>query len=134
MYDVVVVGAGPAGSMTAKTAAERGLEVLLLEREMEVGVPDKCGEFLPSLQEMRRLAPDVSDLEGLFDPPNFCIVNRTKYVKFVFPNEVEIAVPFQGLVVERKLFDKHLTNEAARAGAEVAPLTRVVDLLEGGGG
>ncbi len=67
MYDVVVVGAGPAGSMTAKTAAERGLEVLLLERELEVGVPDKCGEFLPSLQEMRRLAPDVSDLEGLFD-------------------------------------------------------------------
>ncbi len=134
MYDVVVVGAGPAGSMTAKTAAERGLEVLLLERELEVGVPDKCGEFLPSLQEMRRLAPDVSDLEGLFDPPNFCIVNRTKYVKFVFPNEVEIAVPFQGLVIERKLFDKHLVNEAARAGAEVAPLTRVVDLLEGGRG
>ncbi|MQY54046.1 MAG: FAD-binding protein, partial [Methanosarcinales archaeon] len=28
-YDVVVVGAGPAGSVTAKTAAERGLDVLL---------------------------------------------------------------------------------------------------------
>jgi len=120
--------------MTAKTAAERGLDVLLLERELEVGVPDKCGEFLPSLQEMRRLAPDVHDLEGLFDPPDNCIVNRTKHVKFIFPNEVEITVPFRGLVVERKLYDKHLTNEAARAGARVATLTSVVDLLDGGEG
>ena len=120
--------------MTAKTAAERGLDVLLLERELEVGVPDKCGEFLPSLPEMRRLAPDASDLEGLFDPPSPCVVNRTKYVRFVFPNEVEISVPFQGLVVERKLFDKHLAYEAARAGAKVATLTRVIDLLEGGKG
>jgi digeranylgeranylglycerophospholipid reductase len=120
--------------MTAKTAVERGLDVLLLERELDVGVPNKCGEFLPSLQEMIRLAPDVHDLEGLFDPPENCIVNRTKHVKFVFPNEVEITVPFRGLVLERKLYDKHLTNEAARAGAEVATLTSVVDLLDGGEG
>jgi len=31
-YDVVVVGAGPAGAVTAFTAARRGLEVLLLDR------------------------------------------------------------------------------------------------------
>lgn len=123
------MGAGPAGSMAAKTAAESGLEVLLVERELEIGVPDKCGEFLPSLEEMRRLAPDAVDLEGLFDPPASCVVNRTKYVKFTFPNEREITVPFRGVVVERKLFDKHLANEAARAGAEVATLTKVLDIL-----
>ena len=134
MYDLVVVGAGPAGSMTAKTAAEEGLSVLLLDRELEVGVPDKCGEFMPSLEEMRRLAPKAIDLEGLFDAPGGCIVNRTEHVKFVFPNNHEISVPFKGVVVERKLFDKHLTNEAARAGAEVSTLTRVLDLLEGGKG
>ena len=131
MYDVIVVGAGPAGSMTAKTAAEEGLSVLLIERELEVGVPDKCGEYLPSLEEMRRLTPNAVDLEGLFDPPNNCIVNRTKYVRFVFPNNVDVSVDFKGVVVERKLFDKHLANEAARAGAIIAPSTRVVDLLEG---
>jgi len=80
--------------MAARTAAENGLEVLLIERELEVGVPDKCGEFLPSLREMKRLAPNANDLEGLFDPPSSCIVNRTKYVKFVFPNEKEITVHF----------------------------------------
>jgi digeranylgeranylglycerophospholipid reductase len=43
-YDVVVVGAGPAGSLTAKTAADNGLDVLLLERNHEIGVPVKCAE------------------------------------------------------------------------------------------
>ena len=134
MYDLVVVGAGPAGSMTAKTAAEEGLSVLLLDRELEVGVPDKCGEFMPSLEEMRRLAPKAVDLEGLFDAPGNCIVNRTQHVKFVFPNNHEISISFKGVVVERKLFDKHLTNEAARSGAEVSTLTSALDLLEGGKG
>ena len=43
-HDVVVVGAGPAGSITAKTAAEHGLDVLLIERNQETGVPVKCAE------------------------------------------------------------------------------------------
>lgn len=134
MYDLVIVGAGPAGSMMAKTAAEKGLNVLLMDREREVGVPNKCGEFLPSFEEMKRLAPDAKELDKLFDPPNNCIVNRSKYVKFIFPNDREISVPFRGIVVERKLYDKHLANEAARAGADIALLTRAVDLLEGGRG
>ena len=131
MYDVIVVGAGPAGSSAARAAAERGLEVLLVDRELEIGVPDKCGEFVPSLKEMRRLTPHVKDLERYFDPPHDLIVNRTKYVRFVFPNEREISIEFEGVVVERKLFDKHLANEAARAGADVATSVKVVDLLEG---
>ncbi len=35
-YDVIVVGAGPAGLMAAKTAAEDGLKVLLIERKKEI--------------------------------------------------------------------------------------------------
>ena len=134
MYDVIVVGAGPAGSSAARAAAERGLEVLLVERELEIGVPDKCGEFVPSLKEMRRLIPHAKDLERYFDPPRDLIVNRTRYVRFVFPNEREISIEFEGVVIERKLFDKHLANEAARAGADIATSVKVVDLLEGGRG
>ena len=120
--------------MTAKAAAERGLDTLLIERELEVGVPDKCGEFLPSLEEMKRLAPSAIGLEGLFDPPSRYIVNRTKFVRFIFSNGKEITVPFKGVVVERKLFDKHLANEAARAGARIATFTKAIDILADGGG
>ncbi len=132
-YDLVVVGAGPAGSTTARAAAEGGLKVLLISRNIEIGIPDKCGEFLPSLEEMRRLAPDAVDLEELFDPPTWCIANRTKYVRFNLDGLKEVTVPFSGVVVERKLYDSHLAKEAARAGAEIAPLTSVIDLLPGGG-
>jgi len=120
--------------MTAWAAARNGLEGLLIDRKLEVGVPVNCGEFLPSLKEMKRLAPKAEDLEAIFDPPSRCIVNRTRYVRFIFPNGREIAVPFDGVVVERKLYDKYLANEAARAGAEVAPMTRAIDLLEDGKG
>ena len=38
-YDLVVVGAGPAGSIAARTAAEKGISVLLLEKDRDVGYP-----------------------------------------------------------------------------------------------
>ena len=42
--DVLVVGAGPAGSMTAKWAAKGGADVLLIEKRQEIGSPVRCGE------------------------------------------------------------------------------------------
>ena len=43
-YDVIVIGGGPAGSVTARYAAENGASVLILERDREVGVPVRCAE------------------------------------------------------------------------------------------
>ena len=38
-YDIIVVGAGPAGSMAARYAVEQGVSVLLLEKDRDVGYP-----------------------------------------------------------------------------------------------
>ena len=38
-FDVIVVGAGPGGSIAAKVVAENGLSVLLLEKRQEIGSP-----------------------------------------------------------------------------------------------
>jgi heterodisulfide reductase subunit A-like polyferredoxin len=38
-YDLVVIGAGPGGSIAALTAAQAGLYVLLLEKRQEIGSP-----------------------------------------------------------------------------------------------
>ncbi len=59
-YDLVVVGAGPAGSTAARFAAERGLNVLLLEKRQEIGSPARCAEginremLLPFLEPEER--------------------------------------------------------------------------------
>ena len=42
--DVVVAGAGPAGSVAATEAAKRGLSVLLIEKDQEIGSPVHCTE------------------------------------------------------------------------------------------
>jgi len=38
-YDMIVVGAGPGGTMAAKVAAENGLRTLVLEKRQEIGTP-----------------------------------------------------------------------------------------------
>ena len=45
--DVLVVGAGPAGSCAARAAAQGGARVLLVEKRRQVGLPVQCAEFVP---------------------------------------------------------------------------------------
>ena len=45
-FDVIVIGAGPGGSSTAVNLAKKGLNVCLLEKRQEIGVPKRCGEGL----------------------------------------------------------------------------------------
>ena len=38
-FDLIVIGAGPGGSIAAKICAENGLRTLLLEKRQEIGAP-----------------------------------------------------------------------------------------------
>ena len=66
VYDAIVIGAGPAGSTTATYAARGGMKVLLLDKREHIGIPVRCGEYLPALNELRIMFPAVSDLDSLF--------------------------------------------------------------------
>jgi len=46
-YDVIVVGAGPAGSVAAQNAAAE-CDVLLIEKRPEIGAPVRCAEACTS--------------------------------------------------------------------------------------
>ena len=59
--DVLVVGSGPAGSTTARYAAEGGADVMFIERRPEVGVPVRCGEFMPGMSENNVMVPNHPD-------------------------------------------------------------------------
>ncbi|MGB2825476.1 MAG: NAD(P)-binding protein, partial [Thermoplasmata archaeon] len=50
--DILIVGAGPAGSTTARFCADRDTEVLMIDRRREIGYPVQCGELLPATKEM----------------------------------------------------------------------------------
>ena len=121
-YNVVVVGAGPAGSLTAKTAAEKGLDVLLIERNPEIGVPVKCAEGVSKeIEQFVEIEPRwvCAALKGmiLYGP------DGTEVVLSVADTEE------MGYVVDRKLFDKSLARKAAHAGAEVRVKTRACGVI-----
>ena len=57
-YDIIVVGAGPAGSIAARTAAEHGVSVLMLEKDRDVGYPVRCGEAISKESVEEFIEPD----------------------------------------------------------------------------
>ncbi|RCV63049.1 digeranylgeranylglycerophospholipid reductase [Methanophagales archaeon] len=122
-YDVVVVGAGPAGSVTAKTAAEHGLDVLLIERNQEIGVPVKCAEGVSKDIE-KFVVPDKKWVSAVVKGANIYSPDGTKVA--MAGNKMEDV----GYVLERRIFDKFLACEAARAGADVRVKTEAYGIIK----
>jgi digeranylgeranylglycerophospholipid reductase len=118
-YDVVVVGAGPAGSTAARLAAASGLDVLLIEKRQEIGSLVRCAE-----------AVGAESLRAYIEPDDRWINARISY--YAIHNSVGDAVrvpPTEPtLILERKVFDRELAHMAAKAGAEVRAKTRAVGL------
>ena len=121
MFDVAIVGAGPAGATCAAFCADAGLRVLLLERET---FPREkvCGDCLnPSCwpvlerlgveQRIRALA------HGKLQRVDFVAIGGRR-VSVDLPEDAEIAV-------KRSLFDQLLLTRAVEAGAEVRQATTV---------
>lgn len=122
-YDVLVVGAGPAGSMAARAAARSGAKVLLVDKRRELGVPVQCAEAISE--------DPLKDL-GIKPDPRW-MAGRTNAIKIVSPSGIVVRIAEKkivgkvGYILDRKVFDKHLAVLAAREGADV----RVGTLVDG---
>ncbi|NPA62553.1 MAG: NAD(P)/FAD-dependent oxidoreductase [Methanococci archaeon] len=122
-YDVVVVGAGPGGSMASYASAKNGVKTLLIEKSQEIGEPVRCAEAIPSIEEF-----------GIKPSPEF-VRNIIKGGILFSPSGKKVVVTqgkAQGFVVERKIFDKYLAVRAGRAGAKIAVKSTVVGLERDG--
>lgn len=114
--DVLVIGAGPAGSTAAKHAALGGADVILLDKKSEIGAPKRCAEGV-SKKGLAKL--------GIEPNPRW-ITKEIEGVRLTSPNgtdvwltEDEIELPEAGYILERKVFDKFMAMDAARAGATI---------------
>jgi digeranylgeranylglycerophospholipid reductase len=121
-FDVVVVGAGPAGSTAARKAAELGVEVLLLEEHPKPGLPNHCAEGL-SQNGLR---------DAGVEPTPGIVSQRITSMRVYSPNGrfIELKSPdMVGYTINRDAFDLLLSEKAVEAGAELMTRTRALGVI-----
>lgn len=127
-YDAIIVGSGPAGSVTARFAAESGAKVLLIDRRPEIGIPVLCGEGISQRIDNWNM------LEG-----SDWIATKMDGAKIYSPDDTmvtlskEMAGNETGYVVYRDRFDKELARQSGKAGAELLLKTEAVSLVKKNG-
>ncbi|MGY5865487.1 MAG: geranylgeranyl reductase family protein [Candidatus Thorarchaeota archaeon] len=125
-YDVAVVGAGPAGSTTARVSAESGHRTVIFDRRKIVGIPVQCGELIPTPREVKNLFPSSKRMPRAVYVPEKFITNRTSSIRLISPNGKTFEFPFEANIVDRGAFDQYLAQQAEDAGAEIKLNTKLV--------
>ena len=120
MYDVIIIGSGPAGTCCARKLAEEGYSVAVYEKRNEIGAPKRCGEGLEKKSE--KLIGKI---------PSRCIAQKVKGARIYAPNGkyLEAVMEGGGFVLERKVFDKWLAAQAANAGAHIQSSSNITKLI-----
>lgn len=112
-YDVIVVGAGTAGCLAAKTVAEKGLKVCLIDKKPREEIGEKiCGDALGEhhLKYLGLEKPTGGELEAKIDG-----------IKIFSPDEETIFTiadkDFIGFLLNRRLFGQWVLKKATEKGA-----------------
>ncbi len=124
-WDAIVIGGGPAGSTTARYIAEGGADVLVIDGRDPIGSPLQCGELVPSNDEMRRLCPDVPEIDDLLRTPDSAVSIRTNEMRLVPPSGKPLCYDFEGIVLDRVAHDEALVALAESSGAHYLVASRV---------
>jgi flavin-dependent dehydrogenase len=125
MYDVIIVGAGPAGSLLAKKLADAGLKVLLVEKK-KLPRHKMCSGVISSFSQ-RILKKEF----GKFPEVLCCYPKKSKGME-VYPTKMDPPQKFRenSYNVWRSDFDFWLTTKASEAGAEVEDQTELLSFSE----
>jgi digeranylgeranylglycerophospholipid reductase len=128
-YDVIVVGAGPAGSTAAKAAVELKAKTILLEEHPVIGIPTHCQGYLgsptrPDIVEeiLRTIDKRVVLEEPTEGSARHIFAPNGKLVKVVLSSGV--------YRIDRAALDHELAKQAVNAGADLRLNTRATSLLK----
>ncbi|MCP5420807.1 MAG: FAD-dependent monooxygenase [Gammaproteobacteria bacterium] len=137
-FDVIVVGAGPAGSAAALITARAGLKVLLLERGEYPGAKNVSGAAFYGSAIMNQLIPEwwlQAPVERYICRRDVAMMSPTTAVSLDFraagPGYAD--PPYNGFTVLRPKFDRWFAAQAEAAGAFLLTATVVDDVLRENG-
>ncbi len=116
--DIVVVGAGPGGSIAAKTAADKGYSVILLEKEDlgDDGRYKACGGAM-AWELIEKIKFPEEEIDRIIEKLILHHIDGDIYTK-----------QGKGAVIWRKKFDKFLTNMATASGAVLKENEELIEI------
>lgn len=130
-YDVVVVGGRIGGSISSLFASKNDVDVLMIEKRQEIGVPVQCAEGIPHITfETLKMKPSkkyvCTEIENVtVHAPDERSINVEELVDV---DSLDEGIS-KGYILDRKVFDKHLAIESAKAGTDIMVKTTVKDLI-----
>ncbi len=110
MRDVIVVGAGPAGSRCAARLARYGWDVLMLEARPEIGGKPSCTGLISRACTTEFEIPSDAILRDAGSARLYTPSGDSLYIYRAEP---------QACVIDRRIFDNYLAGQAVKAGAEL---------------
>ncbi|MEH7253981.1 FAD-dependent oxidoreductase [Neobacillus niacini] len=130
-FDVIVVGAGPAGTSCALVCARNGLNVLLIERGEYPGSKNVMGGVIYRKQ-MEELIPEFwkeAPLERPVIEQRFWMMDTESVVQFGYKGLEWGVEPYNNFTVLRAQFDQWFAKKAVEAGALLINETVVTECI-----
>ncbi|MDR0797986.1 MAG: NAD(P)/FAD-dependent oxidoreductase [Nitrososphaerota archaeon] len=120
--NVAIIGAGPAGSYTARCLAMLDIKTDVYEEHHEIGSPSHCAGHI-SINSLKKL--------GLYPLQKGIVENTFNAANFYSPSGTKFAIHLKKpvtCVLNRTKFDQHLAEQAKQAGATFHTGTAVKSL------
>ena len=130
-FDVIIVGAGVAGSTAAYQLARLGLEVVLIERGPYPGAKNLSGGVLYG-RVLHNLMPEYwleAPVERCINSQVVSFLTPDAHFNIDFKTQAFNQPPYNGFTVLRAKFDRWLAEKAEEAGAMLVPGIRVDNVL-----
>jgi len=116
VYDVLVIGAGPAGATAAIQVAKAGYRVMIADRKFVIGEPVACAGYIPAwITQHIKLTRN-------------CITNNVDFMRTFLPDDTHEDTKTPGYIVDRGVFDRNLVGQAVEHGARVYAGMRVLGI------
>ncbi|MBI4335848.1 MAG: NAD(P)/FAD-dependent oxidoreductase [Candidatus Omnitrophica bacterium] len=119
MYDVAVIGAGPAGSYVAYNTQKAGLKTIVIEEHPSIGEPSFCAGIVgQEVFERLQISQDS-------------VQNKINSLVIYSPNGKSVrltAKNTQAIIIDRIGFDRQIAHLAVDEGASFLTSTRCTDI------
>ena len=131
-FDVVIVGAGPAGSTAALALAKAGLKVAIFERGEQPGGKNMFGGVLYHTDALIELIPNFGEqapIERYVNRHDLIFLTDSASFSISHKDDEFGQLPYNGVTLLRAKFDPWYVSQAEAAGAFLIPETVVDDLI-----